>query len=86
MPVPGADSRADSGRPVALPAAAPSETGGFSFDQFFGAAGARPEDAATPPGGAPPGTARPSGPKPRPPLEDEGDLDQFQAWLKGLKS
>ena len=70
----------------ARPAPAPTETGGFSFDQFFGAPGARPEDAATRPGGAPHGGARPSGPKPRPPLEDEGDLDQFQAWLKGLKS
>jgi len=26
------------------------------------------------------------GPKARRPAEDEGDLDQFQAWLKGLKS
>jgi len=71
-------------------APAASSTGGFSFDQFFGASGARPEDAAPPPGGAPRGGggARPSGggPKLRAPLEDEGDLDQFQAWLKGLKS
>jgi tetratricopeptide (TPR) repeat protein len=64
----------------------PTATGGFSFDQFFGGSGARPDDGATPAGAAGRGAARPSGPKPRPPLEDEGDLDQFQAWLKGLKS
>ena len=85
-PPPVAEPAASHPTSTAAPPAAPSETGGFSFDQFFGASGARPQDAATPPGGAPPGTARPSGPKPRPPLEDEGDLDQFQAWLKGLKS
>ena len=85
-PPPVAEPAASHPISSAAPAAAPSETGGFSFDQFFGASGGRPEDAATRPGGAPPGTARPSGPKPRPPLEDEGDLDQFQAWLKGLKS
>jgi len=85
-PPPVAEPAASHPTSSAAPPAAPSETGGFSFDQFFGASGARPQDAATPSGGAPPGTARPSGPKPRPPLEDEGDLDQFQAWLKGLKS
>jgi len=30
--------------------------------------------------------ARSSGGRHRPPVEDEGDLDQFQAWLRGLKS
>ncbi len=47
--------------------------GGFSFDDFFGAGGspARPS----------PRTSRPNRPQP----EDE-DLDQFQAWLKGLKT
>jgi len=84
-PPPVAEPAAPHATSSALPVPAPSETGGFSFDQFFGGSGARPEDAATSRGGAPPGTARPSGPK-RPPLEDEGDLDQFQAWLKGLKS
>ena len=30
--------------------------------------------------------SRSSGGRLRPPVEDEGDLDQFQAWLRGLKS
>src|SRR5438874_6811101 len=66
------------------PAPARSETGGFSFDQFFGASGARPEDAAPPPGGAPRGAAggggarrSGGGPKPQASLEEQGDLDQF---------
>ncbi|PYO93877.1 MAG: hypothetical protein DMD60_15135, partial [Gemmatimonadetes bacterium] len=37
------------------------------------------DQGATPP-------PRTSGAGLRPPLEDEGDLDQFQAWLRGLKS
>ncbi|HVH08948.1 MAG TPA: tetratricopeptide repeat protein [Gemmatimonadales bacterium] len=67
-----------------------SSTGGFSFDQFFGPSVARGE------GGAPAGEStsggggaspqRTSGAKPRVPAEDEADLDQFQAWLRGLKS
>ena len=81
------------------PSPAPQETGGFSFDQFFspseptGAGGAGDAGGA---GGAPatPGEggptvqppARSSGGRLRPPVEDEGDLDQFQAWLRGLKS
>jgi hypothetical protein len=66
----------------------PQETGGFSFDQFFnsgapsGAPGAAAGSAA--PGGAP--GAPPEGPRSHPAVEDEGDLDQFQAWLRGLKS
>jgi len=44
-----------------------------------GAPGTPGEGGATPP-------ARTSGGRLRPPMEDEGDLDQFQAWLKGLKS
>ena len=62
-----------------------SATGGFSFDQFFsGGAEAAPGAG----GGEPPAKApgRPSGGKGRPPVEDEAALDQFQAWLKGLKS
>jgi len=67
----------------APPAASASSSGGFSFDDFFGAT---PNAAG---GGAAParasrGGARPSRPQPGAP-EDE-DLDQFQAWLKGLKS
>lgn len=68
------------------PAAAPS--GGFSFDQFF-SAGAEPAAGGGAPsasGAAPRAPARASGPKQRPPTEDEADLDQFQAWLRGLKS
>jgi hypothetical protein len=60
-------------------------TGGFSFDQFFSGGG----DAAGGAGGAAPptqGPGRPSGSTGRPSVEDEAALDQFQAWLKGLKS
>jgi len=71
------------------PPASPPPSGGFSFDQFFspppasGAGGTAPPAQA---GVATPGPARSSGSRPRPPMEDEGDLDQFQAWLRGLKS
>ena len=85
----------------AAPTAAPpgpqdgSKTGGFSFDEFF--AGGKP-DAAAGAGGEPgqggktggaagsktPG-GRSSGRTQRPP-EDEADADQFQQWLKKLKS
>jgi hypothetical protein len=61
-------------------------TGGFSFDQFFGAPGgptAPTGGVSTPSAPAPP---RASASNARAPVEDEGDLDQFQAWLKGLKS
>ena len=70
------------------PAPPPAQTGGFSFDQFFGtpAAPAGGGVAPAPTGASPKPAARTSGPKARAPLEDEGDLDQFQAWLKGLKS
>ncbi|HYK82452.1 MAG TPA: tetratricopeptide repeat protein [Gemmatimonadales bacterium] len=86
--------------PPSPPAAAePSQqTGGFSFDQFFSPA-APPATGGAPgaPGGAgggggaggpaaPKAPGRTSGSKPRPQAEDEGDLDQFQAWLRGLKS
>jgi len=67
------------------PSPAPQETGGFSFDQFF--------SSTEPPAGggevapaSPQPPARSSGGRLRPPVEDEGDLDQFQAWLRGLKS
>ncbi|HKW42218.1 MAG TPA: hypothetical protein VJN39_13285, partial [Gemmatimonadales bacterium] len=59
-------------------------SGGFSFDQFFSPA---PEAAAGGPASVPKTSERGSGPRVRPPTpEDEGDLDQFQAWLRGLKS
>jgi len=70
----------------------PGTTGGFSFDQFFGAPPPAPSASAAPAGpeekGPPrsPGGGGGGGPKARRPAEDEGDLDQFQAWLKGLKS
>ncbi len=69
---------------------APQQTGGFSFDQFFSAttAGGSPTGGGGATGGAAQPPARPSGgsPKPRAPVEDEGELDQFQSWLRGLKS
>jgi len=71
--------------PPAAPTPAPQDTGGFSFDQFFSPTeqpgGGGEVAPATP---EPP--ARSSGGRLRPPVEDEGDLDQFQAWLRGLKS
>ena len=68
-----------------VPPPAPEDTGGFSFDQFFSPTDkpASGEDVAP---AAPQPPARSSGGRVRPPVEDEGDLDQFQAWLKGLKS
>lgn len=61
-----------------------SKTGGFSFDEFF--AGGKP-DAVKPPESTArtPGGSRTSGRTQRPP-EDETDADQFQQWLKKLKS
>jgi len=63
-----------------------SKTGGFSFDEFF--AGGKP-GAATQAGEAAspktPGASRTSGRTQRPP-EDEAEADQFQQWLKKLKS
>ena len=56
--------------------APPAGRGGFSFDDFFGAG-----PGANTPARPSPRTSRPNRPQP----EDE-DLDQFQAWLKGLKA
>jgi hypothetical protein len=78
-----------------------SKTGGFSFDEFFaggkpdaaasgagGGAGGEPGGEAGKTGGAA-GTKTPggrtSGRTQRPP-EDEAEADQFQQWLKKLKS
>ena len=79
-------------QPAEAPApAAPadgSKTGGFSFDEFFagkqGGTGAAPEgaEAASP---RTPGGSRSSGRNQRAP-EDEVEADQFQQWLKKLKS
>jgi len=80
-----------------VPPPAVQQSGGFSFDQFFSGAepaGAEGVEAGGRAGGGAPGTPgegatpppRTSGAGLRPPLEDEGDLDQFQAWLRGLKS
>ena len=61
-----------------------SKTGGFSFDEFF--AGGKPEAEKPPESSAKtPGGSRTSGRTQRPP-EDEADADQFQQWLKKLKS
>ena len=79
--------------------AAPQQTGGFSFDQFFSAPPASAPRTPSPvvggsAGGGEGGLKAPArssgggggGPRPRAAGEDEGDLDQFQAWLRGLKS
>ena len=67
------------------PAPAPQETGGFSFDQFFSST-EQPAGGGEVAPASPQPPARSSGGRLRPPVEDEGDLDQFQAWLRGLKS
>jgi tetratricopeptide (TPR) repeat protein len=64
--------------PAAPEPAAPNASGGFSFDDFFGAT---PGAGGAAPARPSRGSSRPSRPQP----EDE-DLDQFQAWLKGLKA
>lgn len=78
----GRGSAADSAAPAPMPeppvGGGNSATGGFSFDDFFGAT---PGATGTPARSAARGAPRPSRPQP----EDE-DLDQFQAWLKGLKT
>jgi tetratricopeptide (TPR) repeat protein len=64
------------------PAKLPVASGGFSFDDFFGAATVPASGGA----GKAPGSrpSRPSGRNRSP--EQEEDLDQFQAWLKSLKA
>ena len=69
----------------------PEAPGGFSFDEFFagGKAGAAGQgggaNAPEPASPRTPGGSRTSGRSQRPP-EDEADADQFQQWLKKLKS
>ena len=70
------------------PAPEGGQTGGFSFDEFFaggkeGAATSGP--AADTAGAKTPAGSRSSGRSQRPP-EDEAEADQFQQWLKKLKS
>jgi tetratricopeptide (TPR) repeat protein len=79
------DAPAAPGGAAAPAPADGSKTGGFSFDEFFAggkagaAAGADAASAKTP------GASRSSGRSQRPP-EDEAETDQFQQWLKKLKS
>jgi len=76
-------------RAEAAPAPAPRQTaGGFSFDEFFGASNPAPAGGADTRGDAPaPKTHRPTrSSRPNTPPEEPKDLDQFQSWLKGLKS
>ena len=88
MRISGAASEPPPPPPASAPPAAPpvpEDTGGFSFDQFFSPTD-KPASGGEVAPAAPQAPARSSGGRVRPPVEDEGDLDQFQAWLKGLKS
>lgn len=60
-----------------------AKTGGFSFDEFF--AGGKPGATAAEASPKTPGGTRTSGRTQRAP-EDEAEADQFQQWLKKLKS
>ena len=93
----GPTSQADAAPHGSAPVAAPSadggdgsKTGGFSFDEFFagGKAGAgEPSGAAEAPPPRTPGASRTSGGgRTQRPPEDEAEADQFQQWLKKLKS
>ena len=92
--------RRGNAQPIEPPPSAPSshasaapaggsKTGGFSFDEFF--AGGKPGAPGAAEGGADAGSpkasgaSRSSGRSQRPP-EDEVEADQFQQWLKKLKS
>lgn len=83
----------DAGQPAA-PAADASKTGGFSFDEFFAGGKTAHAERAEAPESKPGATSadapakapgRTSGRTQRP-AEDEADADQFQQWLKKLKS
>ena len=75
--------------PSASPGDAPpsgSKTGGFSLDEFFaGKGGSNAASQGSPESPKTPGGSRTSGRTQRPP-EDESEADQFQQWLKKLKS
>ena len=85
----GEDAARRSATPAGEPTPAPEglaapeagKTGGFSFDEFF--AGSKTDAAPASP--KTPGGTRASGRSQRPP-EDEAEADQFQQWLKKLKS
>ena len=82
------DASSSQPTPRSSPPAA-QQGGGFSFDQFFNAAESGPDSAGSAGAGStdvPLPPPRTSGDASRPPVEDETDLDQFQAWLRGLKS
>jgi len=86
--------RRGNAQPIEPPPPAPtsdvSKTGGFSFDEFF--AGGKPgAPGATTEGGADAGSPKASGAsrssgRSQRPAEDEVEADQFQQWLKKLKS
>jgi tetratricopeptide (TPR) repeat protein len=78
-----APAAARPGEPAPPAPAAPAAPGGFSFDEFFSTGGAANSGGSP---AAPNSAPQASGSRARPPLEEEGDLDQFQSWLKGLKS
>jgi len=97
-----APAAGDGAAPATAGGAGGSGSGGgaapFSFDDFFGGSGGGGGAAGAPPAGAGGGDAAPhaepgpartpgrsSGRVQRPP-EDDADADQFQQWLKKLKS
>jgi tetratricopeptide (TPR) repeat protein len=62
--------------------------GGFSFEDFFSAPAAEPEQPPAPPTvpePAPPADAEPGPPAAPGGGEDDEDLESFQAWLQSLK-
>jgi hypothetical protein len=91
----GDESVRRQGAPAdASPSPAPAGGGSFSFDDFFQGGAVPPPPPATPgaapaePSSEPDGPRTPgrsSGRMPHPP-EDEIEADQFQQWLKKLKS
>lgn len=83
----GDDARRSSGQAAGpqgeAAAGGDEQKGGFSFDEFFAGSGPAPAPAGEPQG-APKRTSG-AGRAQRPP-EDEAEADQFQQWLKKLKS
>ena len=87
-------ARHSNAQPAAeQPGGADKPSGGFSFDEFFAGGKTGAEGAAA--GAAAGGTPTPSDSARTPgrssgrtqrPAEDEAEADQFQQWLKKLKS